>query len=139
MAADWDDRFAGHWDDAFKGSCAQSAGMLRSLLDELAAGSGVDACSVYLDLAKFHDNVFLLKLSRLAEKVQHLPLPLLLSLQAYLSPRFLRAEGCLSEPTLLTGAIGPGCRRASSLLARVALYNILGGLRRRHPMVQFRR
>jgi hypothetical protein len=45
LAADWDEGFAGHWDDAVKGSCAQSAGMLRSLLDELAADSGVETCS----------------------------------------------------------------------------------------------
>ena len=51
-----------HWNDAVQGSCAQSAGTLRSLLDELAADSGIDTCSVYLDLAKLYDNISLGKL-----------------------------------------------------------------------------
>jgi hypothetical protein len=46
LNSDWDESHAGHWDDAIKGSCAHTAGMLRALLDELAAHSGIDTCSL---------------------------------------------------------------------------------------------
>ena len=71
------------------------------------------------------------------KKVQYPPLPLLIKLQAYWEPRFLRAQGCLSEPMLPKGFIGAGCRRANSL-ARVDLCDILNGLHRPHAMVHFR-
>ena len=51
----------------------------------------------------FYDKIFLGKLLQLAEKVQYLALPLLLSLQAYLAPGYLRAQGCLSELILRSG------------------------------------
>ncbi len=127
MAANWDEKLAGRWDDAVKGSCDQFAGMLRYLLDELAAGSGIETCSVYIDLAKFYDNISLSKLLELAEKVQYPALALLLSLQAYLAPRYLRAQGFLSKPILPSGSTGAGCKRANSL-ACVILYDILNGL-----------
>jgi hypothetical protein len=137
LASDWDDRHAGHWDDAIKGSCAQSAGMLRALLDELAAHSGLDTSTLYVDLAKFYDSISLTQLAELALKLQYPSLPLLFSLQAYMGQRFLRSQGCVSLPILPTGSIGAGCRRANSL-ARVMLHEILAGLHVRHPMVKFR-
>jgi hypothetical protein len=66
-----------------KGSSAQTSGLLRSLLGELAAASDIDACSIYLDLAEVYDNASLINFTRLAEKACYPALPLLLSLQAY--------------------------------------------------------
>ena len=62
---------------------------------------------------------------------------LLLSLQAYLSPRFLRSEGNVSKPILPTGSIGAGCKRANQL-SRVILYDVLDFMRKYHPMVACR-
>ena len=137
MAADWDEGFAGHWDDAVKGSSSLASGLLRSLLDELAVASGMDACAIYLDLAKFYDNISLVKLVALALKAGYPALPLALSIQAYLGPRFLRSEGCVSRPILPTGSVGAGCKRANQL-SRVLLFDVLSYVHLKHPMVSRR-
>jgi hypothetical protein len=137
LAADWDEGFAGHWDDAVKGSSSLASGLLRSLLDELAVASGMDACAIYLDLAKFYDNISLVKLIALAFKAGYPALPLALSLQAYLGPRFSRSEGCVSRPILPTGSVGAGCKRANQL-SRVLLFDVLSFMHQKHPMVSCR-
>lgn len=131
----WEAERAGFWDTAIAGSSALTTGLLRALLDEVAAVNGIAAASIYYDMEKFYDNISLVVLCRLALKLVYPALPLALSVQAYLGGRRLRADGCLSDEVHPSNSLGAGCRRANTF-SRIMLYELLDFAHKRHPLVR---
>ena len=107
-----------------KGSVALRAAVLRLAQDELALHSGEQVATILWDVENFYDSMGLELLMGAAERL-HFPLRMLaISIQVYLSPRYLRASGCYSLGTQPSASIVAGCSRANAM-ARIYLYHAL--------------
>ena len=57
LLSEWDEKFAGFWDDAVKGSSPLRAAILRSLRVEVAKILGYEAVGLLWDISAFFDEV----------------------------------------------------------------------------------
>ena len=55
--SEWDDKRAGFWDDAVKGSSPLRAAILRSLRVEVSALLGLEAVGILWDVSAFFDSI----------------------------------------------------------------------------------
>eukprot|EP00974_Lingulodinium_polyedra_P059317 5712757-Lingulodinium_polyedra.AAC.1 len=51
-----------HWDSAIRGSSALRAGLMRRLLDEVAAMDSLQSLSIFWDVEKFYDSISVVRL-----------------------------------------------------------------------------
>ena len=133
----WDEQRAGFWDTAVQGSSALQAGLMRSLLDEMACLRGVTTATLLWDLEKFYDSISLLKLAEKGVALGYAPLALLLTIQTYAAPRYLKAGQAWDCGQQVTTSIAAGCGRAIRM-TRILLYDILEKAHMESPAVQCR-
>ena len=120
------------WDTAIAGSSALRAGLSRLVKDELARFEGDEACSIMWDVKKFYDSLGWEEVMEEAGSRGFSPKALALLVQTYMSPRVLKAKGDFSQLTEVSNSVTAGCR-FGLLMARLALYAILGPLHASHP------
>ena len=126
--SEWDDKAAGFWDTAVKGSSALKAHLARALELEVAAIEGKKSLLFLWDLRKFYDSIRLSKLVK--ELIKHGFPPTLLALGAiaHKAPRMLKAglsySGVIESPAR---SILAGCQLSCSW-ARGLLYDLLESL-----------
>ena len=122
--ANWCQQRAGHWDAAVAKSSALGATILSMALDETAAATATPTMTIYLDLAKFCDNVHLPTLMRTARLLDYPLRALALCGQMFLAPRVIRANGSFASAIQSETGMVPGSGQAHHL-ARALLYELL--------------
>jgi len=93
----WSRSLGEFWDTAIKGSSALRAALMRALLDESAAAFGISHATLLMDVEKFYDSVNFAKLFDTAILAKFPPIVVALELQLFLSPRYLRMHGWVSD------------------------------------------
>ena len=130
LLAEWDDTFAGFWDDAVKGSSPLRAAILRSLRVEVAKILGYEAIGLLWDMSAFFDEVDIALLIPLALSGGFCPWMLGLAVKVHMGPRAFK-EGKYISPWLESSgcSILAGCVTSVSL-TRALLYDVLDDMHR---------
>ena len=89
-SSEWEEKKAGFWDDAIKGSSALQAGLRRRLFDEIAAAHGLATASLFWDLEKFYDTIDVYRLARLAAQEGYPMKMCTMDLYMHTAPRMLK-------------------------------------------------
>ena len=128
--ADWDDKFAGFWDDAVKGSSPLRAAILRSLRVEVAKILGYEAIGLLWDISAFFDEVDIALLIPLALSRGFCPWTLGLAVKVHMGPRAFKEGKYISSWFESSGcSILAGCVTSVSL-TRALLYDVLDDMHR---------
>ena len=120
----WSAGLQAHWDKAIKGSSALRAALARAVKAESALAKGFAVAGTFVDWEKFYDNTGLCDLFWEAFKHRYHPLDLLLAVQYYLGPRFIKVSGCLSEAIIPFNSLAAGCGQAKNFTTAL-LYDML--------------
>ena len=130
LLADWDEKFAGFWDDAVKGSSPLRAAILRSLRVEVAKILGFEAVGLLWDISAFFDEVDIAMLIPLALDRGFCPWLLGLAVKVHMGPRAFKEGKFISSWVESSGrSILAGCMTSVSL-TRALLYDILDNMHR---------
>ena len=130
LLAEWDEKFAGFWDDAVKGSSPLRAAILRSLRVEVAKNLGYEAIGLLWDISAFFDEVDIALLIPLALSRGFCPWTLGLAVKVHMGPRAFK-EGKYISPWMESSgcSILAGCVTSVSL-TRALLYDVLDDMHR---------
>ena len=138
LLADWDDKFAGFWDDAVKGSSPLRAAILRSLRVEVAKILGYEAIGLLWDISAFFDEVDIALLIPLALKRGFCPWVLGLAVKVHMGPRAFKEGNYISPWFESSGcSILAGCVTSVSL-TRALLYDVLDDMHRSFSPITMR-
>ena len=112
---EWDEKAAGHWDTAVRGSSALRAQIARSLDLELADFEELFIIHFLWDLRKFYDSVRIAKLIARLQALGYPPFLLILGLIAHKAPRILMVGHCCSDVIEKCGrSMLAGCQQSVS-------------------------
>ena len=103
LVSEWDDKHAGFWDDAVKGSSPLRAAILRSLRVEVSSLLGLEAVGILWDVSAFFDSILLAILTPLALEQGFNPWLLGMAIRTHMGPRAFK-EGIF---TLLAIGMSP--------------------------------
>eukprot|EP00973_Karenia_brevis_P091927 12409883-Karenia_brevis.AAC.1 len=121
----WDEKKAGFWDTALRGSSALRAQLARALEVELANEEGLWVLHLLWDMRKFFDSV---RVSVLVSRLRQLDFPMhafFLGAVAHKAPRILQVGPTLSDVISGTGrSIVAGCVQSVSWI-RGLMYNLV--------------
>ena len=126
--SEWDDKFAGFWDDAVKGSSPLRAAILRSVRVEVAKTLGFEAIGILWDISAFFDSIDIAMLIPLALEWEFCPWLLGLAVKVHMGPRAFK-EGKYISPWVESSGLSilAGCMTSVSL-TRALLYDMLDDL-----------
>ena len=130
LLSEWDEKFAGFWDDAVKGSSPLRAAILRSLRVEVAKILGYEAIGLLWDISAFFDEVDIALLIPLALDRGFCPWLLGLAVKVHMGPRAFK-EGKYISPWMESSGLSilAGCVTSVSL-TRALLYDVLDDMHR---------
>ena len=135
LLAEWDEKFAGFWDDAVKGSSPLRAAILRSLRVEVAKILGYEAIGLLWDITAFFDEVDIALLIPLALSRGFCPWTLGLAVKVHMGPRAFKEGKYISSWMESSGcSILAGCITSVSL-TRALLYDVLDDMHRSCPLL----
>ena len=87
VVSEWDDKRAGYWDDAVKGSSPLRAAILRSLRVEVSTLLGLEAVGILWDVSAFFDSMSIAILIPLALEQGFNPWLLGMAIRTHMGPR----------------------------------------------------
>ena len=97
LVSEWDDKHAGFWDDAVKGSSPLRAAILRSLRVEVSTLLGLEAVGILWDISAFFDSISIAILIPLALEQGFNPWLLGMAIRTHLGPGHSK-KGSLLAP-----------------------------------------
>ena len=133
-SSSWDEKKAGFWDDAIKGSSALQATLLRRTNAEAAASLGLCVVENCWDIEKYYDSIDLLQLIVGMQQLDYPIAVAAMDLLIHVAPRILRWNKLFTEPIGISTSILAGTK-FSNRYSRIVIFNMMEELRSRLPSV----
>ena len=133
----WEQEYSGDWDSARAGRGVLDAVWCSEAHFEVSRFLHKEAAALLLDLTKFYDYVSWAELISDACKLNFPLDQLLMSIETYMSPRFVKKYSALSSCFAVGNAVLAGCGRAVALV-RTYLWQVMHQLRTTFPRISLR-
>ena len=121
---EWEDKTAGPWDAAVRGSSALRAGVLGAFFDELHSLDGDKIAAMLWDMDKFYDSIDIAKLTRCARELGYPMMHLGLGLKMHMASRVLKVEDGYQFCKIPANGIIAGCLQ-STYFAKALVHKVV--------------
>jgi len=130
---DFDQKKAGHWDAAIRGSSALRTTIMRELLNEGAVKNNMFVTQLGWDLAKFYDHIDPAKVAEKGLQLGYSAKIMYLGLLVHKAARVLVQDQACSLPRLPDKSVIAGCFQSVSW-SRIYLYEVLDAAHKVSPL-----